>query len=295
MNQQVPKELQTFKVAAVVVTYNRKDLLRKCLQALLRQTRPPDEIIVIDNASTDGTDQIVPKEFSQVTYVRLPDNIGGAGGFHEGMKIAYEKGYDWIWVMDDDGLPEADCLEKLLKVGERGFYYVAPNLVDNDGVSHFKMKFDFARTDVINFCGGPFNAILLNRELVRAVGYPMKKFFIWGDEVEYCNRIVEAGFPVVTVKNAIHHHKRTTINYKTCTRGYFYVRNKIYVYRLFKGVYRSKKVYLIGRLIEVARFLLYSALAGNFSQVWEGLKGFVHGWLDDLLEAQKEAFWWGIH
>lgn len=88
------------KVAAVVVTYNRKELLRECLQALLNQTRPLDEIIVVDNASTDGTDQMIPEEFPQITHVRLPENIGGAGGFHEGMKLAYEKGHDWIWVMD---------------------------------------------------------------------------------------------------------------------------------------------------------------------------------------------------
>lgn len=86
------------KVAAVVVTYNRKELLRECLNALLNQTRPLDEIIVIDNASTDGTQEMIAKEFPYITYVLMSENIGGAGGFHEGMKLAYEKGYDWIWV-----------------------------------------------------------------------------------------------------------------------------------------------------------------------------------------------------
>jgi len=106
--------VDNFKVAAVVVTYNRKDLLIQCIEALLNQTRPPDEIIVVDNSSTDGTYQIIPHRFPHVTYVRLPENIGGSGGFHEGMKLAHEKGYDCIWVMDDDATPEVNALKYLI-------------------------------------------------------------------------------------------------------------------------------------------------------------------------------------
>lgn len=85
------------RVCAVIATYNRKELLRECLQSVLSQTRLPDHILVVDNASTDGTQEMLKEESPQVEVLRLPENQGGAGGFHEGMKRAYEEGFDWLW------------------------------------------------------------------------------------------------------------------------------------------------------------------------------------------------------
>jgi GT2 family glycosyltransferase len=91
------------RVCAVVVTYNRRDLLRECLVSLQAQTHVPDTILVVNNASTDGTAQMLSAEFAQLEVLTLAENVGGAGGFHAGMKWAYEQGYDWLWLMDDDG------------------------------------------------------------------------------------------------------------------------------------------------------------------------------------------------
>ncbi len=101
-------------VCAVVPTYNRKKDVAACVDALLRQTRPLDEIILVDNASTDGTGELMARRFGgRVNCVRLPENRGGAGGFHEGMKLAYQRGHDWIWCLDSDAVPLADTLQKL--------------------------------------------------------------------------------------------------------------------------------------------------------------------------------------
>jgi len=125
-------------VCAVVVTYNRKNLLLECLDAIRKQTRPVGAIYIIDNASTDGTPEVLkdngyiselpvsnlsePYEIEhhinnlvngnpiKIFYVRMHRNTGSAGGFYEGVKRGYEGGYDWLWLMDDDGLPEKDCL-----------------------------------------------------------------------------------------------------------------------------------------------------------------------------------------
>ncbi|MCX7697952.1 MAG: glycosyltransferase [Candidatus Goldbacteria bacterium] len=78
------------KIAVIVVTYNRKELLRRCINAILKQTYKVDKIIVIDNASTDGTEEMMTKTYyrnKKIDYVRLDKNIGGAGGFH----LWYEK------------------------------------------------------------------------------------------------------------------------------------------------------------------------------------------------------------
>ena len=102
------------RIAAVVVTYNRRALLEGCLDALIRQDRPPDEILVIDNASTDGTHEMLGQKFDgKVTHVRMEENLGGSAGFYEGIRLGYEKGYDWIWAMDDDVEPARDALKAL--------------------------------------------------------------------------------------------------------------------------------------------------------------------------------------
>ncbi len=100
-------------VAAVLVTYNRKEFLSECLDGLLHQTRPVDRIILIDNASTDGTPEFLKQRGylgnPVIDYVQMPDNTGGAGGFHEGVKRGYYAGYRWLWLMDDDVEPTARC------------------------------------------------------------------------------------------------------------------------------------------------------------------------------------------
>ena len=110
------------KVAAIVVTYNRKELLRECLQALLAQTIPDLDILLIDNASTDGTKEYITdivEENPSIRYMNTGSNLGGAGGFHCGLKKAYERGYDYMWIMDDDTIPYPDALEQLFVADKR--------------------------------------------------------------------------------------------------------------------------------------------------------------------------------
>ncbi len=212
------------KVAAVVVTYNRKDLLKECLQALLTQTRPLDEIIVIDNASTDRTDKMVPKEFPQVTYVRLPENIGGAGGFHEGMKLAYEKGYDWIWVMDDDAIPESRALERLLvnlsSLHTAGI--VASFVKSQSGVSpafrlpktfregikhglHVPIPANYSNPFSVDLL--PFVGVLISRGVITMVGLPRKSFFLYFDDTDFFLRTRANKFQICIIPDSVIDHQ----------------------------------------------------------------------------------------
>ena len=107
------------EVAAVIVTYNRRALLEQCLGAILQQTRPIDELVIWNNASSDDTELFL-KEYPwpqgiEIQVHHSSKNIGGAGGFKEGLKRAYQQGHDWIWVMDDDTIPRPDCLHELLR------------------------------------------------------------------------------------------------------------------------------------------------------------------------------------
>lgn len=104
------------RIAAVVVTYNRCAQLEGCLGALMQQDYPLDAILVIDNASTDNTPETLKQKYGgKITHVRLEENLGGSAGFHEGIRLAYEKGYDWIWAMDDDVEPATDALQALVE------------------------------------------------------------------------------------------------------------------------------------------------------------------------------------
>src|SRR5881227_1028098 len=125
------------RVCAVVVTHNRVELLRRCLSALAGQTVPVERVLVIDNASTDGTADVVRDEFPSVKLVRLEHNVGGAGGFHEGMRRAHEAGFDWIWLMDDDTLASDDALEQLLRASSaEDALILASKAVWTDGRLH---------------------------------------------------------------------------------------------------------------------------------------------------------------
>jgi rhamnopyranosyl-N-acetylglucosaminyl-diphospho-decaprenol beta-1,3/1,4-galactofuranosyltransferase len=102
------------RVHTVVVTYNRKHLLLQCLAALERQTHPVERVIVVDNASTDGTQQALEESGLDVDYLPLRRNGGGAEGFHYGVREALRRESDWLWLMDDDCEPADDALERLL-------------------------------------------------------------------------------------------------------------------------------------------------------------------------------------
>ncbi len=224
-------------VCAVIVTYNRKALLRKCLEAVLGQTRPPDHILVVDNASTDGTVEMLQADFPQVEVLRLRENQGGAGGFHEGMKWAFEQGFQWVWAMDDDAVPEVHALENLLiHASIHGLDVVSPIVVDKDNPSicAFRFAYNGEVIDTVErarafglpvLCGHAhfFLGILIARKAIERVGLPDKRFFIRGDEVEYFVRLKRAGLKLGVVVDAVLRHPSGVRDYRPVLGGMFYV------------------------------------------------------------------------
>ena len=192
------------KIAAVVVTYNRLPLLQKCIEKLEGQTKPCD-IFVVDNASTDGTAVWLAERQSENTRLRARntgENLGGAGGFNYGMRWAVEAGYDYLWLMDDDCLPEPDALEKLLEAdallgGDYGWLSSVALWTDGTEcrMNRQKLKKSFYEYSPLMKYGlvqaeqATFVSLFLRAETMRRVGLPIKDFFIWGDDIEYTRRI----------------------------------------------------------------------------------------------------------
>ena len=194
------------KIATVIVTYNRKHLLSKCIQHILNQSVKEVDIIVIDNASTDGTKEMVKKEFAsfeQVKYKNTGSNIGGAGGFSFGIKWAVKHGYEYLWIMDDDTIPEQTALEELIKAdkllnGNYGFLSSYVKWIDNSPCEMNVPKLDFnwgkdiaQQFDnyMIRLESASFVSMFVKSDVVKKVGLPIKEFFIWADDVEYSKRI----------------------------------------------------------------------------------------------------------
>lgn len=213
------------KIASVVLTYNRKELLKNCLEALMKQSYPIDLIIVVDNASTDRTFEFLKTKGylnnSQVKYLSMEENAGSAGGFGAGMKYGYEKGYDFFWLMDDDTVSQKEALEKLVEswnsLKEKGEKIGIIGSVAISGLDSSKLSwvlrrkkenkfyrhlqdFQEAITEVDHL---PYGGAFINKEIIKEVGCPDKDFFLWLDDVEYCYRVRQTQRKIFAVKNSI--------------------------------------------------------------------------------------------
>jgi len=299
-------------VAAVVVTYNRKELLAECLDALLGQTRPVDKIILIDNASTDGTPEFLDGRgyLSNlvIDYVRLPENTGGAGGFHEGVKKGYEQGYDWLWLMDDDAEPKPNALELLSE------YFSAPSIialanlnVGKDGTPQYGHR------GWLNLCGlqygvlrvitdkdilsqhvqidfSSFVGIAINRKAVRSIGLPHKDFFIHADDTEYCCRLRKQGIMLMIPNSIIVHkdeankksravirfgRKSMRVDFEDLWITYYGIRNLTWLRKKYCNNY------LISILIMYSRILL-KIIIFNDNMKYMRMKFYSHAIIDGL-------------
>lgn len=190
------------KVMAVVVTYNRKELLKECINALLKQDYDNCDVLIVDNASTDGTKEYIKDELKnkKVYYSNTGSNLGGAGGFNYGIKEAYKIGCDYIWIMDDDCIVHNDSLTKLLDAdkklnGDYGFLSSKVLWKDNTICKMNIQKTKMTKwlkdydTNYQPIVLASFVSLFLKKEVVEEFGLPIKEFFIWTDDWEYTRRI----------------------------------------------------------------------------------------------------------
>lgn len=256
--------MDKYKIACVIVTYNRKELLKRCLEAVIAQTFKPVAVYLMDNASTDGTLESV-KEWGyyntfcngiKFKYILNAKNEGGAGGFYLGMKTANEDGeYDGLWVMDDDGAPSVNCLRAQVEYLD-WYAFISPFVVtyEDDNIMSFwpqtaeELK-QIYPDGVIPNKANPFNGILYRKDLIKQIGYPKPELFIWGDENEYQLRAVSHGYNPVIIINAVHYHPKDRQEYQkdflgrdvivdvsSKLRNYCFYRNRIYIYKKYLGI-----------------------------------------------------------
>lgn len=240
-------------VAAVVVTYNRLSLLKQCVEAILDQQNAKCDILLVDNASTDGTDQwakMITQQYSSIMYQNTGENIGGAGGFNYGMRWAVEAGYEYIWIMDDDCIPSQTALKEFLMQdlelnGEYG--WLSSRVLWTDGKEcpmnlqrkspycDISVRHDAVRQQAVM---ASFVSLFIRRSVVLEYGLPIKEFFIWSDDWEYTRRVSRQRHCYLVNGSVVTHamQQRSVANIATdrperVERYRYFYRNDVYLYR----------------------------------------------------------------
>jgi len=289
-------------VTAVIVTFNRRQLLERCLKAIANQTQKPYQVIVIDNASTDGTKEWLREwlttHIPQGHLCELESNLGGAHGFAHGMQLALANNCDWVWMMDDDAEPYPDALERLFdepldasniysSVAVSGNHLAWPIIPSSDQGEILLETSDVPRC--IDVKSVPFLGILLSSELINKVGYPDAGYFFQFDDMEYCLRSRKEGVNILLIgRSRIEHPPASRYPIRLFGKvlhtfrmapwkRYYYVRNRILLAKTHFGLsaYYSTApasfIRLIGTLIHEPerRLQTWATIAG----VLDGLLG----------------------
>lgn len=298
------KKKKTTTIVAIVVTYNRKDLVVKTLDALISQTSACD-ILIVDNSSTDGTFEFLKStnwlNYRNVNYCRLKKNLGGAGGFHYGLAFAYLNGWQNMWLMDDDAVPEPDALEKIQQYsieypgiigssaigysGDNRLCFPARTLDAYRGYGYVVNRHDLHELNEVAWL--PFLGFYIGRDTVKLVGLPDKRYFIWGDDVEYSERARKAGVKIYQVRDSVIKHpfpNRISIPFAKKEIIYFFIppwktyftdRNKIFISKSFYGK-RLWTQTIPGILFRAILSLIFE------SNKIESLKAHLYGLIDGL-------------
>jgi len=236
------------RVAAVVVAYNRRELLLECLAAVAAQTRPVDVVVVVDNASTDGSAETVRSAHPDADVRGLRVNTGGAGGFAVGIERAVvAHAADLVWIMDDDTVPQPTALEALLEVrgAEPGLTLLASRALWTDGSEHpmntpkprigaRRVARDRAAAHgAIPVRSASFVSALVSADAIREHGVPIADYFIWNDDFEYTTRLLRRGEGWYVPASVVVHKTKAlgSSDADPGERFYFEVRNKLWLFR----------------------------------------------------------------
>ncbi|RDE51176.1 MAG: glycosyltransferase [Candidatus Accumulibacter meliphilus] len=290
-------------VLAAIVTHNRCSLLERCIDHLKAQTRAPDAILVVNNASTDGTVEMLQRR--DISFV-TQENVGSAGGWYRGIQHALEHGFDAVWLMDDDGFSDPSALALLADALRPGVACASSVVVREDERTRFVFPFpvlDSAGIPVI--WGWPrklpllddlrrvavdgtypfahfFNGALISLEAVRKAGNVNRDYYIYGDEVDYFFRLRRVG-SVVSVLDALHYHPDVSKRPYSPIKVYYYVKNSLVLNTRYFNVawFRHGMVLaaLLGRMASrnglgfVASLLIGRHAYAFYSAIVRGLQG----------------------
>ena len=287
-------------VTVVIVTFNRLEMLKQCLDAVLSQSYPIYRLIIIDNASTDGTADWVKLNFLSdqdvVELVQMDSNTGGAGGFHHGFKLAHSTQADYVWAMDDDVAPEVDCLKKLIEVSNNQAA-VQPTRINLDGsvfnwhqifdpLSYIKYstRIEANPSYIVATNVACFEGILLPRNVIDVCGLPQKDYFICEDDTIY-GYTISKHFPILYTSSARLKRLGNISKRQTPWKIYYYIRNKVWNIKIIRNDFALSPALMIYSYILFPLSLFKDLLSFGFS--FGIYKSFFAGLLDGFRVGNK--------
>ncbi|WP_300080491.1 glycosyltransferase [Propioniciclava sp.] len=280
------------RVVAVVVAWNRRDLLARTLDGLDSQERPVDAVVVIDNASTDDSAALASGHGVTTEVVSLPVNTGGAGGFAAGIAVALRRhAADLVWIMDDDTVPTPGALAALLEARDRypGRVSVAASRADwQDGREHpmntprerFGLSPDerdaAASVGAKAIRSASFVSILIDADAVRRHGLPEAAYFLWNDDFEYTARLLRDGVGLYVPASRVLHLTRVfgASDADPGPRFVNEVRNKVWLFTRSDALgVRDRCLYAGSTLLRWTRMMARSRQRRSLAAYgWRGLR-----------------------
>jgi glycosyltransferase involved in cell wall biosynthesis len=285
-----------------IVTYNRSHLLRGLLESIITMEPKPGHVVVIDNASSDDTTEVVDsyreRLGTELVYRRLDTNTGGSGGFSEGMRTAYDLGSEWIWLMDDDVEVLPDGLARMGDWTPR-FKSIQGRRYDYDGSEFYwqyrlsiplgipipfaPAGFDDSRYRVMN--SGCFEGMFIHRDIVAKIGLPDPRFFIYWDDSVY-GWLASLQTTAVIVDEFVLRRTREIkqwdmgirhLNASSNAYRYYIMRNRAFIKHYFKeqGAYKPVRFALGSALTfskELIRLVFVERTVRGTSNLWRGVK-----------------------
>lgn len=285
-------------VATIVVTHNRKDMLKECINALLKQNYKNNEIYVIDNASTDGTKKHIKDlvDNKKVFYFNTGKNLGGAGGFNYGVREALKRKVDYVWLMDDDSIAEDEgSLKSLVDKAaflKDDFSFLSSIVKWTDGKicqlnkqtldENWDKNFEKINHGLVPVKTASFVSFFANMKVVKQVGLPIKDFFIYFDDNEYSLRLNKIKPSYIDVDSIMTHKSPTNqgssviyCDKNKIERLYMQYRNEGYILRKhipMRDHFNFRYNYILN-VIGVLRF----SKDHKAKRIWNYTKGKVAG------------------
>lgn len=300
----------TERVIALIVTHNRLNYLKRCLSYIENQDRDVEQILVINNASTDGTSDFLKTKKNIISINQ--ENLGSAGGWHTGIQYSVKNNFDFIWMMDDDGFPDIKSLKFLTShitnkhscissvvINEEDknlLVFPMPKVNQNGNPIIFSLFRKYKKLSTLNKnflkvypYAHLFNGSLIRVESIKKIGNINKDFILYGDEVDYFYRLKKIG-KVESDLSAYHYHPDISKRKISKQNAYYYLRNSIFLnFKYFNNAYLRSLLnffILILRMIYrngffVTMFLLLSIKKNIF------ISSFFDAWFNRLGKIEK--------
>jgi len=298
-------------IASLTVSRNGRALLSEHLQLLLNQSRPLSEVVVVDNASTDGTIELLTEHFPTVKVIRLANNEGVSGGYSAGLEYALSRNYDWIWMLDQDSRPLTSTVANLLAAYDafpdrEKLGLVAPLPINaatgvpypiflwRDGQVEQSVSPEregLSLVDMVISSGS-----LIRSEAVRKAGLPRRDFFIDFVDHEHCLRLRRSGFLIAVVNQCVMPHtigqprlvsffgKPISWIAHSPWRDYYKVRNRAFVVWHQLPSLRAKAFVIWQLLKQMIGSLLYDTeKIKHIHFMWRGLRDGIQGRLGSTI------------